>query len=168
MKEMKQKNLTGNEEIQNSESRDTALQITETPLRTYKDRLFRMLFKDKERFLELYNAMNDTSYDNPEDMIVTTLENAIYMGMKNDVSFLLYDQLLLYEHQSTKNPNMPLRDLFYVANVYSALLKDEDLLAPCAFQFHIRSSSSFIMEKVRCRKKRSYGCPILMRRKKKK
>ena len=129
MNEMKQENLTENEEIQNSESRDTALQITETPLRTYKDRLFRMLFKDKEKFLELYNAMNDTSYDNPKDLIVTTLENAIYMGMKNDVSFLLYDQLLLYEHQSTKNPNIPLRNLFYVANVYSALLKDEDLFS---------------------------------------
>jgi len=158
MKEMKQENLTENKEIQNSESRDMALQITEMPLRTYKDRLF----------LELYNAMNGTAYENPGDLIVTTLENAIYMGMKNDVSFLLYDQLLLYEHQSTKNPNIPLRNLFYVSNVYSALLKDEDLLAPCAFQFHIRSSSSFIMEKVRCRKKRSYGCPILMRRKKKK
>ena len=44
--------------------------------------------------------------------------------MKNDVSFVLYDELLLYEHQSTKNPNLPLRNLFYVSDVYSELTKD--------------------------------------------
>ncbi len=105
----------------------TVTEILPTPVRTYKDRIFRMIFKDKEEFLTLYNAMNGTDYDNPEDLIVTTLENAIYMGMRNDVSFLLYDKLTLYEHQSTNNPNMPLRDLFYVADVYSNLTKDEDL-----------------------------------------
>lgn len=88
---------------------------------THKDRVFRMVFREKSEFLELYNAMNGTDYDNPEDLVVTTLENAIYMGLKNDVSFLIYDQLALYEHQSTDNPNMPLRDLFYVADVYSKL-----------------------------------------------
>ena len=105
----------------------TVTEILSTPVRTYKDRIFRMIFKDKEEFLTLYNAMNGTDYDNPEDLVVTTLENAIYMGMRNDVSFLLYDKLTLYEHQSTNNPNMPLRDLFYVADVYSNLTKDEDL-----------------------------------------
>ena len=127
MKEMKQEKQI--ETLENKEAgfKETAdLALPGQPLRTYKDRVFRMLFKDKKKFLELYNAMNGTSYDKPEDLVVTTLENAIYMGMKNDVSFLVYDQLLLYEHQSTKNPNIPLRDLFYVANVYSALLKDED------------------------------------------
>ncbi|MCD8045132.1 MAG: hypothetical protein LUE90_00455, partial [Clostridiales bacterium] len=62
------------------------------PMRTYKDRIFRMIFKEKREFLELYNAMNGTAYDNPDDLVVTTLENAIYMGMKNDVSFMLYDR----------------------------------------------------------------------------
>ncbi len=105
----------------------TVTEILPTPVRTYKDRIFRMIFNDKKEFLTLYNAMNGTDYDNPEDLVVTTLENAIYMGMHNDVSFLLYDKLTLYEHQSTNNPNMPLRDLFYVADVYSNLTKDEDL-----------------------------------------
>ena len=86
---------------------------------THKDRVFRMIFRDKKEFLELYNAMNGTAYTNPEDLVVTTLENAIYMGLKNDISFLIYDQLALYEHQSTDNPNMPLRDLFYVSDIYS-------------------------------------------------
>lgn len=97
------------------------------PVRIYKDRVFRMIFKEKDKLLELYNAMNGTDYKNPEDLIITTLENAIYLGMKNDISFLLYDQLSLYEHQSTKNPNIPLRDLLYVANVYSNLTKNRNL-----------------------------------------
>ncbi|MDO4324142.1 MAG: hypothetical protein Q4C61_16635 [Lachnospiraceae bacterium] len=97
------------------------------PARTYKDRLFRMLFKDKTNFLELYNAMNGTAYDNPDDLTVTTLENAIYISMKNDISYLLYDQLTLYEHQSTRNPNLPLRNLFYVSNIYSELVSSENL-----------------------------------------
>lgn len=93
----------------------------------HKDRVFRMVFKEKQEFLELYNAMNGTSYTNPEDLEVTTLENAIYMGLKNDVSFLLYDELTLYEHQSTNNPNMPLRNLFYVADIYSKLTAKANL-----------------------------------------
>ena len=105
MKEMKQEKQI--ETLEKQEKQEAGFEDTAgsalpgQPLRTYKDRVFRMLFKDKKRFLELYNAMNGTSYDKPEDLVVTTLENAIYMGMKNDVSFLVYDQLLLYEHQST-------------------------------------------------------------------
>ena len=102
-------------------------QLLELPVRNYKDRVFRMLFKDKKRALELYNALNCTTYTNVEDLTITTLENAVYLGMKNDVSFLLYDRLMLYEHQATKNPNMPLRDLFYVACVYSRLTADKNL-----------------------------------------
>ena len=97
------------------------------PVRTYKDRVFRMIFKEKESFLELYNAMNRTAYTNLEDLTVTTLENAIYLSMKNDVSYLLYDRLALYEHQSTRNPNLPLRDLFYVANIFSRLTYADNL-----------------------------------------
>lgn len=97
------------------------------PVRVYKDRIFRMIFKEKKEFLELYNALNGTGYANSDELVVTTLENAIYMNMKNDVSFLLHDQLTLYEHQSTNNPNMPLRNLFYVADVYSGLVQLENL-----------------------------------------
>ncbi len=75
----------------------------------------------------LYNAMNSTQYDSPENLSVTTLDNAIYLSMKNDVSFLLYDKLMLYEHQSTKNPNISLRNLFYVSDNYSGLTKDKNL-----------------------------------------
>lgn len=74
-----------------------------TAMLTYKDRIFRMIFKHKKDFLELYNAMNNSNHNNPEDLTVTTLDNAIYMNMRNDISFLLYDKLMLYEHQSTNN-----------------------------------------------------------------
>ncbi|MBQ9119241.1 MAG: hypothetical protein IJY09_04170 [Lachnospiraceae bacterium] len=91
-------------------------------IRSYKDTLFRLIFRERENLLSLYNAMNKTNYTNPEDLEIVTLENAIYMGMKNDVAFLLYDELYLYEHQSTPNPNMPLRDLFYIAREYEKLI----------------------------------------------
>ena len=79
--------------------------------RNYKDRLFRLVFKKEEALLELYNALNGTDYSDPSKLIITTIENTIYMNMKNDVSFLVAKTLNMYEHQSTKNPNMPLRSV---------------------------------------------------------
>ena len=97
------------------------------PDRKYKDRVFRMLFKEKKELLGLYNALNNSSYDNPEELEITTLEKAVYMGMRNDVSFIFYGELALYEHQSTRNPNMPLRDLFYVSGVYQKIVVNDSL-----------------------------------------
>ena len=97
------------------------------PVRAYKDRIFRMIFKEKRALLALYNAMNDTAYQDPEELVITTLENAIYLGMKNDVSFMICDRLFLYEHQSTYNPNMPLRDLFYISSEYQKLVDKKSL-----------------------------------------
>ena len=93
--------------------------------RQYKDRLFKLVFKKKEDLLQLYNAINDTNYDNPEDIEVNTLEDVVYMGMKNDVSFLITDVLNLYEHQSTFSPNMPLRGLLYFARLYQKIIGNE-------------------------------------------
>lgn len=95
--------------------------------RDYKDSVFRMLFRDQTNLLSLYNAVNQTSYTDPEELAVITLENAVYMNMKNDVAFLMDFRLNLYEHQSTWNPNMPLRDLIYVAKEYQVLTKDQTL-----------------------------------------
>ena len=86
--------------------------------RTYKDTVFRLLFgKNREELLGLYNAVNNTHYTNAEDLEINTLEEAIYVGMRNDISFVFRDELSLYEHQSTLSPNLPLRDLFYVADL---------------------------------------------------
>jgi len=92
-----------------------------TPIRNYKDSVFRMLFSEKKRLLSLYNALNGTDYTDPEELEINTLENAIYLGRKNDISFIIQSQLYLYEHQSTMNPNMPLRNLFYVASLYTRM-----------------------------------------------
>lgn len=91
--------------------------------RRHKDRLFRFAFQDKKDLLELYNAVNGTDYPNPEDLIITTLEDAIYLGMKNDLSFIIGASLNLYEHQSTWNKNMPLRGLLYFASLYQEFVE---------------------------------------------
>jgi len=91
----------------------------------YKDRLFKFIFKEKEDLLQLYNAINGTDYNNPEDIEVNTLEDVIYMGMKNDISFLLTDVLNLYEHQSTFSPNLPLRGLLYFSRLYQKIIGNE-------------------------------------------
>lgn len=96
----------------------------------YKDTVFRMLFSDKVRLLQLYNAVNDTDYDNPNDLTITTLENAIYMSMKNDISCMVDMRLALFEHQSTANPNMPLRDLYYVSDTFAKFHNDKDMYSP--------------------------------------
>ncbi len=97
--------------------------------RKYKDTVFRMLFSEKKNLLALYNAVAGKTYTNPEQLHIVTLENAIYMGMKNDLAFIIDTNLFLYEHQSTYNPNIPLRDLFYVANEYQKLVDRKSLYA---------------------------------------
>ena len=98
-----------------------------TANRKYKDTVFRMLFSDRKNLLSLYNAINGTAYENPDDLEIVTLENAIYMGMKNDLAFIIDTNLFLYEHQSTYNPNMPLRDLFYISSEYQKLVEHKSL-----------------------------------------
>ena len=93
----------------------------------YKDTVFRMLFSNRENLLSLYNAINGTAYENPEALEIVTLENAIYMGMKNDLAFIMDMNLYLYEHQSTYNPNIPLRNLFYIADEYQRLVVQKSL-----------------------------------------
>ena len=93
----------------------------------YKDTIFRMLFKDKENLLSLYNALNKTAYTDVSGLEITTLENAVYMNYKNDVSFVFDFELMLYEHQSTVNPNMPLRDLLYVTSILQKRVSTENL-----------------------------------------
>ena len=102
---------------------------TSTTNREYKSTVFAMLFKDRDNLLSLYNALNGSNYDSADDLEIVTLENATYMAMKNDNSFLFDKKLYLYEHQSTPNPNMPLRDLLYVATQYEKLINKKSLYA---------------------------------------
>ena len=97
------------------------------PNRLYKARLFVMIFEDKRKLLELYNAISGKHYEDPELLEINTLENAIYMSMKNDLSFLIDARLSLYEHQSTYSPNLSLRFLFYLSDMFSGMTMDANL-----------------------------------------
>ena len=94
--------------------------------REHKDRLFAFIFGREENrswTLSLYNAMNGTHYTDESDIEITTMSDAVYMGMKNDVSFIIYDMISLYEQQSTYNPNMPVRQLMYLGRSYDKYIK---------------------------------------------
>ena len=98
--------------------------------REYKDRLFKAIFgrnteQSKRWRLELYNALNDTAYTDPNALELNTIENVIYITMHNDISFLVDSQMNLYEQQSTYNPNMPLRGLMYFSQLYQIHLSKE-------------------------------------------
>ena len=95
--------------------------------RKYKDTIFRMLFSDKKNLLSLYNALNGKNYSDCAQLEIVTLENAIYMSMKNDLAFILDLALFLWEHQSTYNPNIPLRDLMYIAKEYEKYIKEKGI-----------------------------------------
>ena len=96
---------------------------TSTTETKFKDRLFKAIFgrnntQSKQWRLELYNALRGTNYTNPDDLELNTIENVIYLTMRNDISFLVDSQMTLFEQQSTFNPNMPLRGLMYFAQLY--------------------------------------------------
>ncbi len=91
--------------------------------REYKDRLFCKVFEDKRDLLDLYNAVNNTDYTDPETLEINTLEDVIYLGMRNDKSFLISDTMNLYEHNSSQCPNLPLRGLFYFSRLYESYVE---------------------------------------------
>ena len=91
----------------------------------YSDRLFNFIFGSEDHrdwTLSLYNAVNKTQYDDPSVIEFTTIRETLYLGMHNDVSFLIAELLNLYEQQSTFNPNMPVRLLQYTGNMYEQLI----------------------------------------------
>ena len=109
------------------ETIDEARAGTAPVYRTYKARVFEILFSDPANALQLYNSINGTTYTDPSMLEINTLTNAIYMSMHNDVSFVIDSMMPLYEHQSTFNPNLPLRFLFYISDEYAQLTRNENL-----------------------------------------
>ena len=94
--------------------------------REYKDRLFNFLFGSEENkawTLSLYNAVNGSHYTDPDAIEITTIKEVMYLGMHNDVSFLISGEMSLYEQQSTYNPNMPVRLMEYVVHLYDKYVK---------------------------------------------
>ena len=95
--------------------------------RNHKDSLFRKVFRKKSDLLSLYNAINGTDYDNEDDLEINTLDSALYMTVKNDVSCIVGCTMNLYEHQSSYNPNMPLRGLIYFSTLYNIYVEQRKL-----------------------------------------
>ena len=97
------------------------------PKRQTKDIVFRLVFgNDRQALLQLYNALHGTAYTDPHELQIVTLDNAIYISRKNDLAFLLAGSINMYEHQSTLNPNMPVRFLIYLAQEYQLLVESTD------------------------------------------
>ena len=124
----KNKNLTHNKHLNNI-SKDTKKNdtIQVQYARTHKDRLFRFIFNQKPELLSLYNAINESDYTDENDLTIYTIEDFIYMGMKNDISFLIDCNLNIFEHQSTYNPNMPLRGFLYMASAFKKYIAAKHL-----------------------------------------
>lgn len=92
--------------------------------RNVKDRLFRYLFEqDREALLDLYNALNGTTYQDSSQLEIVTIESAVYVVMKNDLAYILSGTLNMYEHQSTYSPNLPVRFLIYLAQEYQMVIE---------------------------------------------
>ena len=96
--------------------------------RKFKDTLFRKVFNNKKDLLSLYNALNNTSHTDESLITINTIEDAMYIGYKNDISFIINSELNLYEHQSSVNPNMPVRGLIYFAELYKGYIDQNNLL----------------------------------------
>ena len=86
--------------------------------RKFKSDIFCLVFQSKKDALSLYNALNGSDYQDENLLEINTLEDAIYLSIKNDISFLIGGTMNLYEHQSTYNPNMPVRGFLYLARLY--------------------------------------------------
>ena len=98
---------------------------SENANREYKDRLFNFIFgreENREWTLSLYNEINGSDHTDASLIEFNTLGDVVYMGMKNDTSFILSNRMSVYEHQSSYNPNMPVRMLEYVGKLYSGYI----------------------------------------------
>ena len=95
--------------------------------REYKSDVFSMLMENKSYALEVYNALNHSDYKNPEEVEIIRLERGISLSIRNDASFLIDMNMSFYEHQSTYNPNMPLRSMIYYVNALEDWLRRKNL-----------------------------------------
>lgn len=94
------------------------------PKKQIKDIVFRLVFgNNKKALLQLYNVLHGTTYTDPDELQIVTLDNVIYISKKNDLAFLLAGSINMYEHQSTINSNMPVRFLIYLAQEYQMLIE---------------------------------------------
>ena len=108
---------------QNMREEAVTLPSIDATRRTFRDTLFRSIYSGKDErskrwLLSLYNALSGKNYTDISALEITTIDDVIYVTMKNDLSFLINSEMHLFEQQSTVNPNMPLRGLLYFAQLY--------------------------------------------------
>ncbi|MCM1063629.1 MAG: transposase [Eubacterium sp.] len=95
--------------------------------REYKSDVFSMLMEDRERALQLYNAVNRSDYRDPEAVEMHNLDKGISLTVRNDAAFVLDMSLSIYEHQSTVCPNMPIRSLVYFSVMLKKYVNDRNI-----------------------------------------
>ena len=96
----------------------------------YRNSVFCSYFQDPSRLLSLCNAILDTNHTDTSKLELTTLEGTFFSNIKNDISCKIGDNfLVLVEHQSSINENMPFRCLSYVTEVMNNLIEDKDRLS---------------------------------------
>ncbi len=123
---MEKENKSMREQIKGLLQRIRELEIWKVN-RKYKSNIFEMVFRqDREALLQLYNVLNNSNETDASDLTIVTLENALFITMKNDVAYIFSGTLCLYEHQSTWNPNMPLRMLVYLVQEYQKYLEKDN------------------------------------------
>lgn len=119
--------------------------------------------QDKAYALSLYNAINGSSYTNVDDLEFITLESAFFIKMRNDAAFVFDKTLSLYEHQSTYNPNMPLRGLFYFADLYRKILTTSDLYSSSRIMIPTPQYIVFITEPIEKTFRKTFNLSCLIR-----
>ena len=95
--------------------------------REYKSDVFSMLLEDPNNALQLYNALNQSNYSDPELIEIRTLDKGVSLSVRNDAAFVLDSNLSIYEHQSTICPNMPVRCLIYFSNIIEKIVKGHNI-----------------------------------------
>jgi len=96
--------------------------------RNHKDSVFTRLFSEKSNLLELYSAISGKSYPESTKIEIVTLSDVLYMDQINDIAFVMEDRLIvLIEHQSSINNNMPLRMLQYLSAEYDMIVDRKSL-----------------------------------------
>jgi hypothetical protein len=96
--------------------------------RELKNSVFTTLFNDEDKVRELYAAIKGVDYDPNLPVVITTLQDVLYMKQINDLSFTAEEKMaLIVEHQSTLNHNMPLRILMYMSRVYEKITDRKSL-----------------------------------------
>lgn len=95
--------------------------------REFKSNSFSLLLKQPKYALEVYNLLNETEYKDPNLIQILDVEGGIGLTVRNDAAFIIDSNLSIYEHQSTINPNMPLRLLIYISSLYKELVREENI-----------------------------------------